>query len=83
MGKEMICMELQQLEDKGLRAGARVLVELASRVVRAGIYLGTGASPVDPETRGVLLGIEREMRVVEWMDLGYVRDIQAALPPDA
>ena len=76
-------MDAQQFEDSGLRPGTRVLIELASRVVRAGIFLGTGDSPVNPEKHGVLLAIEPEQRVVEWVDLAYVRDISAAIPADA
>jgi len=76
-------MDVQQFEDRGLHLGTRVLIELASRVIRAGIFLGTGDSPVDPKRHGVLFAIEPEQRVVEWVDLAYVQDISATIPVDA
>ncbi len=76
-------MDAQQFENKGLRPGARVLIQLDSRIVRAGIFLGQGDSPVDPQRGGLFLAIEPERRVVEWIELGYVGDISVAIPPDA
>ncbi len=76
-------MDAQQFENRGLHPGTRVLIELDSRVVRAGAFLGQGNSPVDPQKHGLFLAIEPERRIVEWVELAYVRDISATIPADA
>lgn len=76
-------MNAQQLAAKDLRPGTRVLIQLESRIVRAGLFLKPGESPVDPQREGLFLAIEPQRNVVEWVDLAYVRDISVAVPPDA
>jgi len=38
---------------------------------------------VDPQKHGLFLAIEPERRIVEWVELAYVRDISATIPADA